>query len=126
MTLSTPDLNRGATAGDGVVVHVAEADHGKHAAVLRNVRNLLEDLGADTPVEVVVHGDGIGLCLSSSPHAEAVQGLIDAGVVVAACRNTLTGKQIDLDELNRGVTVVPAGIGELVRKQRAGWAYVRP
>lgn len=126
MTPSTSDLDRGDVAEDGVVVHVAESDLDKHGAVLRNVGNLLEDLGPGTAVELVVHGAGIGLCLSSSPHAQSVQRLIDAGVVVVACRNTLTAKQIDLDELGRGVTVVPAGIGELVRKQRAGWAYVRP
>lgn len=110
----------------GVVVHLDEAVEGKHAAVLRNVSNLLEDLGPDTPVELVTHGDGVGVCLRDSPEAEAVQALLRRGVSIVACENTLRGKGISRDELAPGVGSVPAGIGELVRRQRAGWSYIRP
>lgn len=110
----------------GVVAHVSEDGQGKHAAVLRNVGNLLDDLGDDTPVEVVAHGDGIWLCLADSPQADTTQSLIGRGVVFAACQNTLRGKDIGPERLAGGVVTVPAGIGELVRKQRDGWAYVRP
>jgi intracellular sulfur oxidation DsrE/DsrF family protein len=47
-------------------------------------------------------------------------------VVVAACENTLEMKGIGRDRLAAGVVTVPSGIGELVRKQQQGWAYVRP
>ena len=29
-------------------------------------------------------------------------------------------------DLIDGVHIVPAGVAELVRKQRAGWAYLKP
>lgn len=116
----------GTVSAAGVVVHVDEAAEDKHAAVLRNVANLLDDLGGDTPVEIVAHGAGIGLCLPDSGQVDTVRELLRRGVVVAACENTLRTKGIELERLTPGVVTVPAGIGELVRKQRAGWSYVRP
>lgn len=110
----------------GVVVHLDEEGEEKHQAVLRNVGNLVADLGEMTAVELVVHGPGIGLCLAESPQAEGLRELIGRGVVVAACENTLEMKGIGLDQLAAGVVTVPSGIGELVRKQQQGWAYVRP
>ena len=110
----------------GVVVHLDEGGDDKYRAVLRNVGNLVTDLGDQTPVELVAHDPGIGLCLDDSTHAEGLQELIGQGVVVAACENTLETKGIGADRLAAGVVTVPSGIGELARKQQQGWAYVRP
>ncbi|HET9079919.1 MAG TPA: DsrE family protein [Trebonia sp.] len=110
----------------GVVVHLDEAGEAKHEAVTRNVANLLGDLGEGTEVELVAHGPGVALCLAGSPQAEAVGALIARGVVVAACENTLRAQGIAARRLVPGVVTVPSGVGELVRKQRQGWAYVRP
>ncbi len=117
---------RGSGHPGGVVVHLDEADEAKHEAVTRNVANLLGDLGEAAEVELVTHGPGVDLCLADSPQAEAVGALIARGVVVAACENTLRAQGIDARRLAPGVVTVPSGIGELVRKQRQGWAYVRP
>lgn len=116
----------GAVPLGGVVVHLDEDGEAKHQAVLRNVENLVADVGEMTAVELVAHGPGIGLCLADSPHAEDLRKLIGRGVVVAACENTLEMKGIGRDQLALGVVTVPSGIGELVRKQQQGWAYVRP
>ncbi|MHB1596498.1 MAG: DsrE family protein [Streptosporangiaceae bacterium] len=116
----------GAGAAGGVVVHLDEEGGAKHQSVLRNVANLAADLGDQTAVELVAHGPGIGLCLADSPEAEDLQELIGRGVVAAACENTLKAKGIGRDRLAAGVVTVPSGIGELVRKQQQGWAYVRP
>lgn len=110
----------------GVVVHLDEEGDDKYRAVLRNVGNLVTDLGDQATVELVAHGPGIGLCLINSSLAEDLQDLIGRGVVVAACENTLEMKGIGLEHLAAGVVTVPSGMGELVRKQQNGWAYVRP
>lgn len=110
----------------GVVVHLDEDGDDKYRAVLRNVGNLVTDLGDQVRVELVAHGPGIGLCLDDSSLAEDLQDLIGRGVVVAACENTLEMKGIALEHLAAGVVTVPSGMGELVRKQQNGWAYVRP
>lgn len=115
-----------AALGTGVVVHLDEEGEDKYRAVLRNVGNLVTDLGDEVMVELVAHGPGIGVCLTDSSLAEDLQGLMGRGVVVMACENTLEMKGIARDRLAAGVATVPSGVGELVRKQQQGWAYVRP
>ena len=110
----------------GAVVHLDEGEQAKHEAVVRNIENLLDDFGGALSVELVTHGPGVGLCIADGPQVAAVQGLIARGVTVAACQNTLRAQGIDRSRLVAGVVTVPAGIGEVVRKQQEGWAYVRP
>ncbi|MGN7797716.1 DsrE family protein [Leifsonia sp. 22587] len=110
----------------GVVVHLDEGDPAKHASVLRNLGNLLDTLGPQTRVELVVHGAGIDLLLEGSPHSENVRALQDRGLTVDACGNTLSSASIARERLLPGAVVVPSGVAHLVIRQREGWAYVRP
>jgi intracellular sulfur oxidation DsrE/DsrF family protein len=107
------------------MVHVDESDPDKHESVLRNVANLL-DAEDNISVEIVAHGPGLAAVLKDSPHADRLRELLDRGVQVAACANTMKSRDISDDQLVVGSRVVPAGIAELVTKQRDGWAYVRP
>ncbi len=110
-----------------VVVHLDEADARKQEAVLRNINNLLADLGAEqTQVELVAHGPGLDLLINQTELAQAVEELLARGVMMAACHNTLQGRAIPPERLLPGVIVVSSGIGELVRRQQEGWCYVRP
>lgn len=110
----------------GVVVHLDEAEPDKHASVLRNIGNLLDALDDGTQIELVVHGPGLAAVVINAPHAARLRELLSRGVAVAACANTMREKNISTEGLVEGVHVVPAGIAELVRRQREGWAYVRP
>lgn len=110
----------------GVVIHLNEAGEEKHSVVLRNVSNLLDEMGPDLEIELVVHGPGIFVALRDSPLSRSLSDLISRGVLVAACENTLRQKNISQDSLAEGVQTVPAGIAELVRRQQQGWAYLRP
>jgi intracellular sulfur oxidation DsrE/DsrF family protein len=110
----------------GVVVHLDEADPAKQAGVLRNLGNLLDELGDGSPIELVVHGAGLTAAVKNAPHAEQLVVLLSRGITVAACANTMREKNVSTDQLLDGVYVVPAGVAQLVRRQREGWAYVRP
>ncbi|MCK4177240.1 DsrE family protein [Aciditerrimonas ferrireducens] len=111
----------------GVVVHLDEADPARQRLALANVANLLADLGpAAGPVELVVNGPGLDVALQGSPLAGDLAALQGQGVVVAACANTLAARGLERSALLPGVHVVPAGVSELVRRQREGWAYLRP
>jgi len=52
--------------------------------------------------------------------------LSKVGVKFVACRNALKGQLVDEESLPDFVTVVPAGITEIVRKQAEGYAYIKP
>lgn len=114
------------STSSGVVVHLDEAEPDKHASVLRNIGNLLDALDDGTHIELVVHGPGLTAALTDAPHAARLRELLSRGVSVAACANTMREKKISVDGLIDGVHVVPSGVAELVRRQREGWAYIRP
>jgi hypothetical protein len=69
---------------------------------------------------------GLTIALSQSPHAGQVRALLGRGVAVAACGNTMRRENLTEDDLIEGVYVVPAGTVHIVRRERQGWAYVRP
>ena len=47
------------------------------------------------------------------------------GVVFAACENTMRRKQLERKDLVELATTVPSGVSEVVRKQAAGYAYIK-
>ena len=107
------------------MVHVAEASPERHQTILRNVTNLIADLG-HVPVEVVAHGPGVELLTGESGHAAAVLQIIDLGVRVLACGNTLNARDLTVDDLLDDLSAIPSGVGHLARRQLEGWAYLRP
>lgn len=95
--------------------------------VLNNAENLRKALGASTVVEVVAHGKGLGMVTTtkSGPVRERMQQLADAGVVFAACENTMQREGVTRADLLPFATTVDSGVAEVVRKQADGWSYVR-
>lgn len=107
-------------------MHLVEADPDRHAAVLRNIANLHAELDDGSEVELVVHGPGLGAATRTAAHAQQLTELLSSGVSVAACANTMRAQQLGPEALLPGVRIVPAGVAQLVRRQRQGWAYLRP
>jgi len=103
----------------------------KWESVLRNAENVQKSFGAkNTRLEIVAHGKGIGLLLgknaAANPELKAmIQRLHQNGVIFAACNNTLTRMKIDPKELLQVATIVDSGVAEVIRKQEAGWTYVK-
>lgn len=109
------------------VIHVnfSEAERQKHG--LKNVANMLKEVGDKFEIEVVCHGTGIGLLVKEqSQHAAEVERLIKARVRFAACENTMREKSIAKESLLPGVATVPSGAVEVVRKQQDGYGYFKP
>lgn len=108
------------------VVHVNFADAERQKAGLKNVANILKEVkGAE--IEVVCHGGGIGLLVrDKSEHADEVARLVKEGVRFAACENTLRDTSIPKERLLPGVTTVPSGAVEVIRKQQEGFGYFKP
>ena len=48
------------------------------------------------------------------------------GVLFVACENTMKKKAIENDPLASGVSTVPSGAVEVLRKQQEGYGYFRP
>ena len=95
--------------------------------VLGNIENLQKAFSpAEVEIESVSHGKGLGMLLKTN--TELRQRLEQAaahGVVFAACQNSMRRQHISKDELFPFVIVVDSGVAEVVRKQEAGWSYLK-
>jgi intracellular sulfur oxidation DsrE/DsrF family protein len=115
-----------ASAREQAIFAVSDADPQKWNLTLGNIANAIEGLGADgAEIELVVYGPGIAMLKKDSPVADKLAAALRSGVRIAACQNSMRGSRLELADLAPGVDVVPSGVVELIRREHAGWAYVR-
>jgi intracellular sulfur oxidation DsrE/DsrF family protein len=111
-----------------VVFQVSDNDPGKWNLALNNAANVQEASGgADkVDVEIVVYGPGIGMLKSGSPTAKRVSSATKNNVQIVACENTMEKMKLTKADMNPDIAYVPGGVIELMKRQKEGWAYVRP
>jgi len=85
------------------------------------------DLGKDNvQIEIVAYGPGLDMLKAESKVADRLAGALDANVELIACENTMTNTKVTKDEMYSGIAYVKAGVTHLMKRQREGWAYIRP
>ena len=96
-------------------------------SVLANVENLQKEFGPrNTQIEVVCFGKGVDMLLNTdAPLAERIAKDHAAGVTFAACQNTLRARHLTPADLLPSASTVDSGVAEIVRRQEAGWAYIK-
>ncbi|MBS3935233.1 MAG: DsrE family protein [Sulfuritalea sp.] len=110
-----------------VAIQVNEESVKKWNEVLVNIRNIQAELGPkNVAVALVAIGPGLGMLTAESLAANGVQDALAAGVEFVACGNTMKALKIPREDLIEGVKVSAAGYVELMRRQQAGWVYLRP
>lgn len=109
-----------------VVFELTSDDAQAWNGVLNNVENLQKALGTNA-IEVVAHGKGLSMLTAakSAPVRDRMQRIADAGIVFAACENTMQREGVKREDLVPFATTVDSGVAEVVRKQEDGWSYVR-
>lgn len=109
------------------VLQVSDNDPQKWGLALNNVRNVQMDLGEDAvQLEIVVYGPGISMLKAGSPLAERISAALKSGVKVVACENTMKAMKLVYADMLPDIGYVPAGVVELINRQREGYAYIRP
>jgi len=110
------------------VIQVSDNDPQKWNLALNNARNVQDDLGGPeaTELEIVVYGPGIGMLKTDSPVAKRIADALGKGVKVIACENTMKAQKLTYADMLPNIGYVPAGVVELMKRQREGWAYIRP
>ena len=110
-----------------MVIQVSDADPAKWNLALNNAKNLADDLGAaNVDIALVAYGPGIGMLKADATTANRVADAVKAGVAVIACENTMRNQKLARDDMQAAVSFVPAGVTDILKKQREGWAYLRP
>jgi uncharacterized protein len=110
-----------------VVFEVTVNDQHRWNGVFGNFRNIQAALGPqNVDIEMVVHGDAIGMLRWDSLVADKVAEALANGVKVVACENSMKGQKLSHDDMLPNIGYVPAGIVEIIRLQEAGWTYIKP
>ena len=111
-----------------LVVHVDMNDAGILGLALNNITNYLAALPDENcTVRLVANGPAVQMFRKDTcAHADRITDLASHGVTFALCANALKNFSVNHDELLATCEVVPAGVVELVRLQRAGFAYIKP
>lgn len=116
-----------AAAKDKVLFQVSDADPAKWNLALNNAKNVQQMIGADkVDAEIVVYGPGIGMLKLDSSVAGRIEEARKANVTIVACENTMKAMKLTKDDMLPDTSYVPAGVVELMKKQQAGYAYIRP
>jgi intracellular sulfur oxidation DsrE/DsrF family protein len=95
--------------------------------LFHNVENVQKIFGAEgVQVEIVFFGKGLPMLLKkNTAYAERLKEAADKGVVLAACQNTMRAMKVKSEDLFPFSTEVDSGVAELVRKQEAGFSYIK-
>jgi len=110
-----------------VVFQVSDADPVKWNLALNNARNVQADLGRDNvEIEIVAYGPGLPMLKSDSKVAARLAQALDSSIALLACENTMQNTKVGRDDMYYGIAYVQAGVTHLMKRQREGWAYIRP
>lgn len=114
------------TAVHRVVMQLSSGDSVVHKGLINNLRNLKAGWGDSVQVEVVVHGPGIDFVHKDrSTQQKEIQEMIDKGIEIVVCKNTMTQKNVPSEKLLPRIGIVPMGVGEIIMKQEQGWSYIK-
>jgi intracellular sulfur oxidation DsrE/DsrF family protein len=109
------------------VFHLTTGDPEEQETTLTIAENLTDDESVDMDdIAVVAQSHGIEPVTEGGNESEHVKALLEDGLSIKACSNTLDMMDIDETDLVDGVETVPSGGGELTRLQSDGYAYIRP
>ena len=116
------------------LLHIDDA--GRWRTVLANAKTLIEDIGAEQlKLEIVVNATAVSIFDAMDKEnnqvmrrlfLEAIKELAAQGVTVVVCKNALKANAVPEDGVPEFVTVMPAAISYLVKRQADGYGYVKP
>ena len=111
-----------------LVIHVDDNDPARLNLSFSNVANYRAGLPGET-FRIVLVANGPAVQLFTRDHGELADSaakLMEEGRSIRLCNNALKKFQVSVDDLWDGCEVVPAGVVEVVKLQREGFAYLRP
>ena len=111
-----------------IVIDVTMAGPDAWTPVLNGIENLQKAFGAENvEIEAVAHEKGLGMVVKASDPAleQRMERIAGTGVVFAACENSMRVQHVSKSDLFPFDITVDSGAAEVVRKQEAGWAYIK-
>lgn len=110
-----------------VVVQVSDDNPKTWTQALNVVNNVQASYGKESvDVEVVVFGLGSGMLKAESPLSNRIDDTLANGARVYMCENTMKGQKLTKADMHGKIGYIPAGVIEIIEKQKQGWAVIRP
>ena len=110
-----------------VIFQVSDADPAKWTLALNNARNVQAELGKEhVQIEIVAYGPGLGMLKAESKVEARLAQALEDNVGLIACENTMHNTKTTKADMYRGIAYVPAGVTHIMKREREGWAYIRP
>ena len=110
-----------------VIFQVSDADPAKWNLALNNARNVQAELGKENVlVEIVAYGPGLGMLKADSKVEMRLAQAMTDNVGLLACENTMVNTKTTKADMYPGISYVMAGVTHIMKRQREGWAYIRP
>ena len=114
-----------------VVYHFNGDNPAVNLAGLKNMQNHVNAVGRDNlTLAALIHAQAwkmIAKGTADPGQTELMQKLVEQGAVFYFCENTRKANDLDVEkDLAVPVTLVPAGVAELVKLQDQGYRYIKP
>lgn len=110
-----------------VIFQVSDADPAKWTLALNNARNVQAELGKENVrIEIVAYGPGLGMLKAESKVEARLAQALEDNVGLIACENTMHNTKTTKADMYGGIAYVPAGVTHIMKREREGWAYIRP
>jgi intracellular sulfur oxidation DsrE/DsrF family protein len=108
-----------------VIIQVSTPEQRIWNQALNYVENLQALYGKDNlEIEIVALGWGIGLLKFDSPMATRVADALKRGATLQACEVTMNRQKLTRQDMLPDIDYVPAGLGQIIRRQKEGWSYI--
>lgn len=109
-------------------LHIDSREPSMLKLVLKNAANYIKGLpGERFQLVVVANGPAVTQFSKSNEEFRALAApLQDQGLRILLCANALADNSMTNEDIWPGCDVVPAGLVEIVRLQREGFAYIKP
>lgn len=92
----------------------------------KGVATDFSDANVQHQIKWVINGTGVlRFTKENNEYREQIEHLLDRNLQVAVCKNSLLHFEIKPSEIIDGIEIVPTAVGELIRKQVEGWAYIK-
>lgn len=110
------------------VLHIDSADPAIFKMVVRNAINYLNAIPAEKfELHIVANGGGATLVTKGHDELHALaKEIVARGVVIKVCANALAENNIEHENVWPECVIVPAGLVEVARLQKAGFSYIKP
>ncbi len=115
------------TPAHKVIFQVTDDDPQKWYLTLSNAKNVQQVLGKENvQIEVLVWGPGLGMVVLETEMANEIDEAVGRGVKIIACENTMIGRHLTRADMYPSISYVKTGVLHLMKRERQGWAYIRP